>query len=104
MNHPTKIIFQYLSQEIINYLNIPNTINYYIDPLDYVKCILYTCIQSDVEFDISECSLNLYDTHGVLPITNLYYYEYNKNKLTYCNLNFIFHFHILKNMIIYHLP
>ena len=81
MNHPTKFIFQYLSQEIINYLNIPNTINYDIDPLAHTKCILYACIQSVVEFDISECSFSLCDRHGVLPITNFYYNTYTENKL-----------------------
>jgi hypothetical protein len=66
-NHPTKYLLQYIALEIINILNIPNTINTQLDPFYYERCILYSCIQKMVNFDIKNHdpfmnnSNNIYD-------------------------------------------
>ena len=41
MNHPLKYIFQYISEEIINILKIKNTIDYDIDNMSWLICIIY---------------------------------------------------------------
>jgi hypothetical protein len=52
-NHPTKYLLQYIALEIIKILHIPNTIDYHLDPFSQnEKCILYSCIQKMVNFDI----------------------------------------------------
>jgi hypothetical protein len=51
-NHPSKYLFQYVSEKIISILNLENTIDYSIDLLSHTKLILYKCIQRVVLFDI----------------------------------------------------
>jgi hypothetical protein len=41
MNHPTKYVLQYISEEIIKHLEIINTINYNIDPLTSRKPVYH---------------------------------------------------------------
>jgi len=86
MNHPTKYIINYITDEIIKILKIKNTINYDIDPLDNVRCTLYKCIQPLVNFDISKKELRLPPHTNIYQITKLYYETYNnldsKIKLT----------------------
>lgn len=53
-NHPSKYVIQYICEEIIKILQWENTINYEIDQLNITKCILYSCLQSVVHFDISK--------------------------------------------------
>ena len=53
-NHPSKYLFQYVSQEIISILNLENTMDYTIDIFTHTKLILYKCIQKVVFFDIQE--------------------------------------------------
>lgn len=51
-NHPSKYLFQYVSEKIVDSLNLENTIDYTIDLLSHTKLILYKCIQKVVFFDI----------------------------------------------------
>ncbi len=83
MNHPTKILLQYIAENIINILDIENTINYNIDPLDNPRCILYSCIKNAVNFDISYDKNNIIlgDKEKINDIVGLYYDTYNKIKL-----------------------
>ena len=71
-NHPTKYLLQFIALEIIKTLNISNTIDYNSDPFSDEKCILYSCIQKMVNFDIKECrpfmknSSNIHDIYNAI--------------------------------------
>ena len=78
MNHPTKYVFQYISEQIINYLHISNNIDYNIDTLNNQKCIIYKCIQKNVNFNISECIPLLNGLTDINLIVKQYYEEYKK--------------------------
>ena len=76
MNHPSKYLIQYISEQIINILKIKNTINYDVDILWNPKCILYKCISKCVNFKVDDhlpLTKNLTDP---LKITELYYSSY----------------------------
>lgn len=78
MNHPSKYLIQYICEEIINILQIKNTINYNIDMLNNPKCILYNCISKVVNFNISDhnpVTCNLTDNYS---ITDLYFNTYKE--------------------------
>jgi hypothetical protein len=77
MNHPTKYIIEYICEEIIKYLDIPNTINYNLHGLNNPKCILYRCIQKNVNFDISNHNPLACELTDIHSITNLYYSTYS---------------------------
>lgn len=76
MNHPTKYLIQYVCLEIIDCLQIPNTINYDIDTFQHLKCILYKCIQPQVNFDINEHPPLMLNKVTVEEITKIYYDSY----------------------------
>ena len=80
MNHPTKYLIQYICLEIIKILQIPNTINYDIDKLNNSKCIIYKCIQKNVNFDITNheslLSIELDTISNNYDIIKLYYDTY----------------------------
>jgi hypothetical protein len=78
MNHPTKLVFHYISENIINYLDIPNTIIYDYDALSVYKGILYACIQQNVNFDISNHTPIVNTLTDINSITNLYYSAYTQ--------------------------
>jgi hypothetical protein len=82
MNHPTKYVIEYICEEIIKYLDIPNTINYNLDGVNNAKCILYQCIQSNVNFDISKHTPNTCGLTDLYSITNLYYSAYRHLDIT----------------------
>ena len=76
MNHPTKYVIQFICEQIINTLQIQNTINYNIDLLSNPRCILYKCISKNVNFDINNhASLTLGIT-DIKKTTQLYYATY----------------------------
>ena len=81
MNHPTKILLQYICNEIVQKLNLKNSINYDIDPLNEPKCILYDCIQNAVNFDISNQNVTLSGNNDIFSIVNLYYDTYKSISL-----------------------
>jgi hypothetical protein len=78
MNHPTKYVLQYLCHEIIKCANIDNTIDYNIDPLHNPKCILYACVQQNVNFDISKHRPLIDSQTDILAAVNKYYSAYDK--------------------------
>ena len=82
MNHPTKYVIEYICEEIIKYLDIPNTINYNLDGVNNAKCILYQCIQNNVNFDISKHTPNTCGLTDLYSITNLYYSTYRHIDIT----------------------
>jgi hypothetical protein len=76
MNHPTNFVIQYICEEIINILLFPNTINYTIDILSSPKCILYKCIQKNVNFNIDNHKPSTLDKQNIYEISQLYYNTY----------------------------
>lgn len=78
MNHPTKYLIQYICLGIIEILQIPNLINYNIDHLDKTKCIIYKCIQKNVNFDITNHNPLLKNISNKYDIIKLYYHTYKK--------------------------
>jgi hypothetical protein len=53
-NHPTKYLLQFIALEIIKILDMCDTINYDLDPFNNERCILYSCIQKMVNFNIKK--------------------------------------------------
>lgn len=82
MNHPSKYLIQFICENIIQILNIPNTINYNIDLFNHTRCILYKCIQKKVNFNITEYTPLILNNSDIRDIINLYYN-------TYKNINYV---------------
>jgi len=77
MNHPTKILLQPICKKITEILNIENTIDYNIDPLNNPRCILYKCVENILDFKISNDNVILSDKTNINDIIQLYYDTYN---------------------------
>ena len=74
MNHPTPYILQYISEFIKDILSF-GEINYDFDGLaGSDRCILYSCIQKCVEFDLTlhTCRLNKYNLENKIDIIKKY--------------------------------
>lgn len=78
MNHPTKYVIQFICEQIVSILQIKNTINYIVDILDNPKCILYKCIQKNVNFDINQCKPLMNTETDINKITQIYYDTYKE--------------------------
>lgn len=80
INHPTKYVFQYLAQEILQLLKLPlQNINKSIDILSTnERCLLYKCLENAVYFNINNFQprLNQQDIHDSFEIINAYYTFY----------------------------
>jgi len=69
-NHPTKYLLQFIALEIISILNIKNTMDYQLDPFSNERCILYSCIQKMVDFDIKNHTPFINNNSNVCDIFN----------------------------------
>lgn len=78
MNHPSKYLFHYICEQIINHTQISAGIDYNIDVLNTPKCILYKCIQKHVHFDISKNIPVTKDYHDNSNIAKLYFTTYKQ--------------------------
>ena len=78
MNHPSKYLLQFICENIINILNINNSINYTIDPLNNPRCILYKCLESTVRFKIDNDDIIVNNFTDTFSITKLYFDTYDK--------------------------
>lgn len=78
MNHPTKYVIQFICEQLVNILNIKNTINMNIDLLNNTKCILYKSISKNVNFDINQHIPLTSKLTNHNEITKLYYDTYKK--------------------------
>jgi len=78
INHPTKYLIQFISEKIVDILQIKNTIDYNIDVLNSPKCILYKCILKNINFDINEYNPLTLGYTDITQITQLYYDTYKK--------------------------
>jgi hypothetical protein len=52
--------------------------NYDIDLLSNIRCIMYKCVSKVVNFDITNCSASLSNITDVNEITSLYYSTYKE--------------------------
>jgi len=80
-NHPTKILLQYASKKIIEKINeigFDCHFNYdnHVDHFDYFKCIIYSCIQPCVNFNIDDHEPFINSETDVYKIVELYYNHY----------------------------
>ena len=71
-NHPSKYLLQYIASEIVTILNIENTINMNIDPFNFERYILYSCIQKMVDFNIDDYAPYIHNESSVNEIYNIY--------------------------------
>jgi len=83
INHPTKVLFQHVCHEILNVLQIENTIDYWSDPLcGFVRNIMYKCVEQVVHFKQSVPLIDLYYIgayhHDAKGITEFYYNGYRQ--------------------------
>jgi hypothetical protein len=79
MNHPSKYIFHYIAEIILEDLKIEKNINYDIDPLfNHERGILYKVIQKVVNFNIVTHlpRLHNYNLYNIEEIVNKYYEIY----------------------------
>lgn len=76
-NHPSKYLFHYVCEKILNILNVENTIDYKVDVLDHTRCILYACIQQAVSFDITKQTPRLNKQTNIRDIAESFYEMYN---------------------------
>jgi hypothetical protein len=79
INHPTKFLIQFICKEIIKNLNINNTMDYNVDNFNYIKCIIYNCVQKVVNFNISDFKPLTCEKQDIKEITKLYYNAYKNN-------------------------
>jgi hypothetical protein len=86
MNHPTKYTIQNVCSHVMDIFGFENnldyTINYDADILNNPKCILYSCIQKKVNFDIDKYNqtIRIWDNKNIniKTATELYYVVYHK--------------------------
>lgn len=86
VNHPTKYLFHHLCEEIQTHFGFPKTMDYDLDPLRSIQCILYACIQNHVTFDHTKHAARTLGTSNPAAIAKLYYDTYSKldmSKLTF---------------------
>lgn len=83
MNHPTKYVIHNIAEQVIHLLDIPNTINYNMNVLDGVKCIIYKCIQNAVHFNINECDPLLKNKTNNEDIVQVYYDSYKNENVIF---------------------
>ena len=80
-NHPSKYLFQYVSEQIIRILNLENTINYDVDIFTETKLVLYKCIQQVVFFDIKKHTPLIKGQSNIHDIYQWYCKLYKTTKL-----------------------
>ena len=86
MNHPTKYILEFHCEQILIYLNLQNTINYYLDVLSHPKSIIYKCVQKAVNFNIDEFKPLIQGKTSIPDIFYLYEQAYKNTDLNIENL------------------
>jgi hypothetical protein len=78
MNHPSRHLLQFICEEFLRFTGLSNTMDYSADPLATIKCILYSCVQKNVNFSIADHKPLLLDKTTVRDITQLYYDTYER--------------------------
>jgi hypothetical protein len=85
-NHPTKILIHYITKKIVDKLNEIGFDCYFnsdnrVDHFDYSKCIIYSCIQTCVNFNIYAHEPYVNGETDVYKIIELYYNYYESLSL-----------------------
>ena len=82
INHPTKALFHHVCHEILNILQIENTIDYWSDFLSAtIRSIMYKCVEQVISFKQSVPLIdfpNYAYHHDVKGVTEFYYNGYRK--------------------------
>ena len=78
INHPTPYLIQFLCEKIIKITLINNTIDYDVDHLYDIQCIIYKCVSKNVNFDINNHKPLLKNIRNTKKITKIYYDVYKK--------------------------
>ena len=73
LNHPTEVLFHKLC-EMIN-IKIENILvfNYEKQIFNFSKCLLYSCLQKDLEFDILKCDILINKQTNIISFINNYF-------------------------------
>jgi len=79
VNHPSKILVNYICEILVNLLGVNNTIRYELDMFNNIRCLLYKCVQNAVHFDIGQYTPYLEGNETVERVCDLYYKIYSRN-------------------------
>ena len=80
-NHPSKFLLQYICENIVDILNIPNSIDYIVDLFDHTKCILNKCIENVVNFHVKDHLPLINGINSLEDLCHLYYDIYDNNDI-----------------------
>jgi len=82
INHPTKVLIQHVCHELLNILQIENTMDYWSDFLSHtIRNIMYKCVEQVVSFKISVPLIdfpNYAYHHDAKGVTEFYYNGYRQ--------------------------
>lgn len=79
MNHPTKLLFNYICEQVEQLIAENIMIDYDFDPLvKGSKCIIYKCVQKVVNFDIKLCEPKICGESDLKKIVEMYYKTYDE--------------------------
>jgi len=81
INHPTKTLFHHICHEILNILQIENTMDYWSDFLSHtIRNIMYKCVEQVVSFKQSVPLIDYGNPyhHDAKGVSEFYYNEYRK--------------------------
>jgi hypothetical protein len=82
INHPTKALFHHVCHEILNILQIENTMDYWSDFLAHtIRSIMYKCVEQVISFKQSVPLIdfpNYAYHHDAKGVTEFYYNGYRK--------------------------
>jgi len=76
MNHPSSLVIQFVCEEFLRFTGLPNTMDYAIDVLAMIRCVLYSCVQKNVAFSIADHEPLLLGKTTAGDIARLYYDAY----------------------------
>lgn len=77
-NHPTNILLKYIATQIIEILDINNTIDDSKPQLGAQRCILFKCLSNILDFNLDAYPPLLKNSHDIKNIINQYYAAYNQ--------------------------
>lgn len=81
IKHPTKALFHHVCHEILNILNIENTMDYWTDHLSgNIRNIMYKCVEQVINFKQSVPLIDFNNAyhHDVKSVTQFYYNGYKQ--------------------------
>jgi hypothetical protein len=82
INHPTKVLFHHVCHEILNILQIENTMDYWSDFLSHtIRNIMYKCVEQVVSFKQPAPLIDFANYayhHDAKGVSEFYYNEYRK--------------------------